>query len=155
MLTVQTLMSSWLAIRKTLKSSGDTNRRQMVPPRLLKVTETRALQIPERLPTPLSSPTETKMDTLSGAHSVESSGKSKSYLRRRRTQNVIQQQINLEILLKRNEVRLIDHELTNCRTALEHLRRCTEIPYPATKLRLRQLSRPLARRLTGVSWLPF
>lgn len=45
-------------------------------------------------------------------------------------------QIGLEILLKHDELRLIDQELGKCQIALEQLRRCTEIPYPATKLSL-------------------
>ena len=39
-------------------------------------------------------------------------------------------QISLEILLKHNELRLIDQEIAKCQVALEQLRRCTEIPYP-------------------------
>ena len=48
--------------------------------------------------------------------------------------HTIQSQISLEILLKHDELRLIDQELAKCQVALEQLRRCTEIPYPATKL---------------------
>jgi len=43
----------------------------------------------------------------------------------------ISTQLNLEILLKHRELRLIDQELAKCQIALEQLRRCTEIPYPA------------------------
>jgi ADA HAT complex component 1 len=43
-------------------------------------------------------------------------------------------QISLEILLKHNELRLIDQEIAKCQIALEQLRRCTEIPYPTTGL---------------------
>ena len=46
----------------------------------------------------------------------------------------IQSQLSLEILLKHNELRLIDQEIAKCQVALEQLRRCSEIPYPATKL---------------------
>jgi ADA HAT complex component 1 len=46
----------------------------------------------------------------------------------------IQSQIGLEILLKHKELRLIDQELAKCQIALEQLRRCTEIPYPASRL---------------------
>ena len=48
--------------------------------------------------------------------------------------NTIQSQISLEILLKHKELRLIDQELAKCQVALEQLRRCSEIPYPGTKL---------------------
>lgn len=43
----------------------------------------------------------------------------------------ISSQISLEILLKHRELRLIDQELAKCQIALEQLRRCSEIPYPA------------------------
>jgi ADA HAT complex component 1 len=43
-------------------------------------------------------------------------------------------QISLEILLRHNELRLIDQEIAKCQIALEQLRRCSEIPYPMTKL---------------------
>jgi ADA HAT complex component 1 len=46
----------------------------------------------------------------------------------------IQSQIGLEILLKHKELRLIDQELAKCQVALEQLRRCSEIPYPASRL---------------------
>jgi ADA HAT complex component 1 len=46
----------------------------------------------------------------------------------------IQSQIGLEILLKHKELRLIDQELAKCQVALEQLRRCSEIPFPATRL---------------------
>lgn len=42
-------------------------------------------------------------------------------------------QIGLEILVKHNELRLIDQELAKCQIAYEQLRRCTEIPYPGTQ----------------------
>lgn len=47
--------------------------------------------------------------------------------------SVIQTQMSLEILLKHKELRLIDQEIAKTQIALEQLRRCTEIPYPATQ----------------------
>ncbi|KAH8693285.1 hypothetical protein BGW36DRAFT_279887, partial [Talaromyces proteolyticus] len=41
-------------------------------------------------------------------------------------------QLSLEVLLKHNELRLIDQEIAKCQVALEQLRRCAEIPYPAS-----------------------
>ena len=64
-------------------------------------------------------------------NSVATSQKSRRMDSLRQT---IQSQISLEILLKHDELRLIDQELAKCQVALEQLRRCTEIPYPATKL---------------------
>ncbi|KAL8711311.1 MAG: hypothetical protein Q9220_004208 [cf. Caloplaca sp. 1 TL-2023] len=44
---------------------------------------------------------------------------------------MIETQFNLEILLKHRELRLIDQEIAKCQIALEQLRRCQQIPYPA------------------------
>lgn len=41
----------------------------------------------------------------------------------------IQSQFGLEILLKHQELRLIEQELAKCQTAYEQLRRCTLVPY--------------------------
>ncbi len=43
----------------------------------------------------------------------------------------IESQFSLEILLKHKELRLIDQEFAKCQVALEQLRRCQIIPYPA------------------------
>lgn len=45
----------------------------------------------------------------------------------------LQTQIGLEILIKHNELRLIDQELAKCQIAYEQLRRCTEIQFPVTQ----------------------
>ncbi|KAH9876185.1 hypothetical protein J1614_004064 [Plenodomus biglobosus] len=47
-------------------------------------------------------------------------------------QQAIEAQINYEILLKHNELRLIEQELAKCQASLEQLRRCTLVPYPGT-----------------------
>ncbi|KAI0473004.1 hypothetical protein GGR56DRAFT_593384 [Xylariaceae sp. FL0804] len=47
-----------------------------------------------------------------------------------RARDIIEEQLGLEILLKHNELRLIDQELAKCQIALEQLRRCHLIPYP-------------------------
>jgi ADA HAT complex component 1 len=47
-------------------------------------------------------------------------------------QQAIEAQIDMEILLKHNELRLIEQELAKCQVALEQLRRCSLIPYPGT-----------------------
>lgn len=47
-----------------------------------------------------------------------------------RLQKKIEAQINLEILLKHQELRLIEQELGKCQVALEQLRRCSVVPYP-------------------------
>jgi len=43
----------------------------------------------------------------------------------------IEAQFGLEILLKHKELRLIDQEFAKCQAALEQLRRCQVVPYPA------------------------
>ncbi|KAI1336557.1 hypothetical protein F5Y15DRAFT_202905 [Xylariaceae sp. FL0016] len=47
-----------------------------------------------------------------------------------RATDAIEQQFSLEILLKHDELRLINQELAKCQIALEQLRRCHLIPYP-------------------------
>ncbi|CAO2658549.1 Nn.00g062720.m01.CDS01 [Neocucurbitaria sp. VM-36] len=48
-------------------------------------------------------------------------------------QQAIEAQINYEILLKHNELRLIEQELAKCQVSLEQLRRCSLIPFPGTE----------------------
>lgn len=50
-----------------------------------------------------------------------------------RLRETIEAQLSLEVLLKHNEMRLIDMEIAKCQVALEQLRRCAEIPYPASQ----------------------
>ncbi|KAG6038110.1 hypothetical protein E4U41_004532 [Claviceps citrina] len=50
--------------------------------------------------------------------------------RLQRARDVIGHQVGLEILLKHDELRLINQELAKCQVALEQLRRCHLIPYP-------------------------
>ncbi|KAH9811170.1 hypothetical protein Tdes44962_MAKER05903 [Teratosphaeria destructans] len=45
-------------------------------------------------------------------------------------QQVIENEFNMQILLKHNELRLIEQELAKCQVALEQLRRCELRPYP-------------------------
>ncbi|KAF7554198.1 hypothetical protein G7046_g6876 [Stylonectria norvegica] len=47
-----------------------------------------------------------------------------------RARDVIHHQFGLDILLKHDELRLINQELAKCQVALEQLRRCHLIPYP-------------------------
>ncbi|KAL8673492.1 MAG: hypothetical protein Q9168_002098 [Polycauliona sp. 1 TL-2023] len=47
------------------------------------------------------------------------------------SQDLIEGQFGFKILLKHRELRLIDQEIAKCQIALEQLRRCQEIPYPA------------------------
>ncbi|KAI9787796.1 MAG: hypothetical protein M1816_007444 [Peltula sp. TS41687] len=47
-------------------------------------------------------------------------------------QRTIESQFGLEILLKHQELRLIEEELAKCQIAYEQLRRCRLIPYPTT-----------------------
>ena len=54
-------------------------------------------------------------------------------------QQVIESQFSLEILLKHRELRLVDQEIAKCQVALEQLRRCQIIPYPAMSTRLEDM----------------
>ncbi|KAF3480268.1 uncharacterized protein GIQ15_05615 [Arthroderma uncinatum] len=46
----------------------------------------------------------------------------------------LESQLSLEVLLKHDELRLIEQEMAKCQVALEQLRRCAEIPYPGSSL---------------------
>ncbi|ODH50300.1 hypothetical protein GX48_03572 [Paracoccidioides brasiliensis] len=46
----------------------------------------------------------------------------------------LESQLSLEILLKHDELRLIDQEMGKCQVALDQLRRCSEIPYPGSNV---------------------
>lgn len=59
-------------------------------------------------------------------------------------------QLGLEVLLKHDELRLIDQETAKCQVALEQLRRCSEIPFPA----LRATPSPDVASGTGFAVLP-
>ncbi|KAK4549805.1 hypothetical protein LTR36_005106 [Oleoguttula mirabilis] len=48
-------------------------------------------------------------------------------------QQVIENEFNIQILTKHNELRLIDQELAKCQVALEQLRRCELRPYPGAE----------------------
>ena len=50
-----------------------------------------------------------------------------------RVGETIEAQLSLDILLKHNELRLINQELAKCQIALEQLRRCSLIPYPTSQ----------------------
>lgn len=52
---------------------------------------------------------------------------------------IVESQFSLEILLKHRELRLIDQELAKCQIALEQLRRCQIIPYPAMSSKLEDM----------------
>lgn len=49
-----------------------------------------------------------------------------------KARETIEAQLNLEILLKHNELRLIEQELAKVQISLEQLRRCHIIPFPGT-----------------------
>ena len=50
-----------------------------------------------------------------------------------RVREGIESQLSLEILMKHNELRLINQELAKCQAAIEQLRRCHLIPYPTAQ----------------------
>ena len=47
-------------------------------------------------------------------------------------QQMIENEFNMQILMKHNELRLIEQELAKCQIALEQLRRCELQPYPGS-----------------------
>lgn len=62
------------------------------------------------------------------SHETDAAVQSSSLIR-----EAIESQFSLEILLKHNELRLINQELAKCQVALEQLRRCHLIPYPTSQ----------------------
>jgi ADA HAT complex component 1 len=62
-------------------------------------------------------------------------------------QQAIEAQISYEILLKHNELRLIEQELAKCQVSLEQLRRCSLIPFPGTEGLFDDLSRGVGAAL--------
>lgn len=82
-------------------------------------------------PSFLPTPPEVKQEDEEGR--VKSTDRVSSSERLESIRSVIQTQMSLEILLKHKELRLIDQEIAKTQIALEQLRRCTEIPYPATQ----------------------
>lgn len=55
-------------------------------------------------------------------------------------QQIVEAQIDLEIMTKHNELRLIEQELAKCQVALEQLRRCSLIPFPGAESLCEDLS---------------
>ena len=62
-------------------------------------------------------------------------------------QQAIEAQISYDILLKHNELRLIEQELAKCQVSLEQLRRCSLIPFPGTEGLFDDLSRGVGAAL--------
>jgi len=99
------------------------------------LNERRDFTASRSLLTPASSPAVAAVsDNILTTNMSHDKASSRLERRSQSLQNNIQSQINLEILLKHKELRLIDQELAKCQVTLEQLRRCTEIPYPATML---------------------
>lgn len=71
-------------------------------------------------------PPDARLDCIGASRPAVDSGLSP-------VQQAIEAQINYEILLKHNELRLIEQELAKCQVSLEQLRRCSLIPFPGTE----------------------
>ncbi|KAK3994630.1 hypothetical protein QBC44DRAFT_306163 [Cladorrhinum sp. PSN332] len=78
----------------------------------------------------LPSPTSACADSEESGMMLRGRSSSASGLDLDRARDVIQYQFGLEVLLKHDELRLINQELAKCQVALEQLRRCHLIPYP-------------------------
>ena len=75
---------------------------------------------------PAKPPMDTPMQDAEPATSVDPTGLTP-------LQQAIESQFNMQILMKHNELRLIEQELGKCQIALEQLRRCELRPYPGSK----------------------
>ncbi|KAI9376810.1 hypothetical protein BJX61DRAFT_530628 [Aspergillus egyptiacus] len=80
---------------------------------------------------PPSLPNEGQSDPSSPSRDTQKGATSKVDVDRLR--EALEAQLSLEVLLKHNELRLIDQEIAKCQVALEQLRRCAEIPYPGSQ----------------------
>ncbi|KAL9631776.1 MAG: hypothetical protein Q9164_005707 [Protoblastenia rupestris] len=83
------------------------------------------------IPPTTSSVSDTMDDIIKNNTFSDINQRRKSAISLNLLQHTIESQFNLEILLKHRELRLIDQELAKCQVALEQLRRCQVIPYPA------------------------
>lgn len=63
----------------------------------------------------------------------QAAGKTADAVVQGRVRDIIESQFGLEIMLKHEELRLINQELAKCQVALEQLRRCHLIPYPQSQ----------------------
>ncbi|QPH04280.1 hypothetical protein C2857_001165 [Epichloe festucae Fl1] len=74
--------------------------------------------------------TKLNLSRANGASPSDDSPASTEGDRMERARDIIRHQVGLEVLLKHEELRLINQELAKCQVALEQLRRCHLIPYP-------------------------
>ncbi|KAL2832025.1 hypothetical protein BDW59DRAFT_157495 [Aspergillus cavernicola] len=97
---------------------------------------------------PPSAPNEGHPDPSSPSRDIQKAAAGKVDVARLR--ETLEAHLSLEVLLKHNELRLIDQEIAKCQVALEQLRRCAEIPYPGSQAP----SQPVSSG-TGISvWAP-
>ncbi|KAF2280569.1 uncharacterized protein EI97DRAFT_368224 [Westerdykella ornata] len=102
----------------------DPNPDPAIPTPSVAATSNPLLDAPsEPQPLPVQGPTPTT--STSTGTTMESSLSS--------VRQAIEAQFNLEILVKHNELRVIEQELAKCQVALEQLRRCSLIPFPGTQ----------------------
>lgn len=112
--------------------SAQTHPKLMSPPQdsqAVQSSTTLPVEAASQLPTP-ESIDHVMIDAQSTPISDEAV-KSKEEAQLATMRQTISSQLSLEILIKHRELRFIDQELAKCQIALEQLRRCTEIPFPA------------------------
>ncbi|EED23979.1 conserved hypothetical protein [Talaromyces stipitatus ATCC 10500] len=86
-----------------------------------------------------SAPIKTSIEPMSTSsqsdiHEKENPSKAAATIDMNALRQSLDAQLSLEVLLKHNELRLIDQEIAKCQVALEQLRRCAEIPYPGSSV---------------------
>lgn len=128
-------------------SSLHASQEQILPP-LGKDSPLENIRLPEKYPS-ASDTAPTIVDARHAPHNVTSGNGSSDVVhptvsdpktdshdtantKEAELRNIIEHQVNLEILLKHRELRLIEQELAKCQVALEQLRRCELVPYPGT-----------------------
>ncbi|KAF2142523.1 uncharacterized protein K452DRAFT_297791 [Aplosporella prunicola CBS 121167] len=97
---------------------------------------------PTALPSPTSATMDASLEASLDASMVDADPTAFTPL-----QQAIETHFDQEILLKHNELRLIEQELAKCQVALEQLRRCHVIPYPGTDAASTDVSRGVGASL--------
>ena len=93
--------------------------------------EVEAAQAENHAPGQTGAMSETPVNARSSVQASNARSSSAHVLSPNALSETIEAQFNLEILLKHKELLLIDQEFAKCQVALEQLRRCHVIPYPA------------------------
>lgn len=86
------------------------------------------------LPTPLASNTRKRQTDSDGSRQQWAGIAKLPKMEVDQLRQTLESQLSLEVLLKHDELRVIDQEIAKCQVALEQLRRCSEIPFSGSSI---------------------